>query len=177
MKYFLVIILLSTCYIEIYSQNNKSERFVDESEIVVKLDTLSPTPSELYYKNAISLKHDYNYEKSNRLKSLKLKKAELQAATGLICLASMFGISFLLADYENDLSLLWAIPTGMAVAAGECVLLSKYIKNIQKEIDIIQSFSIYSYSINKRLEVDAVHFYNKNDIAQHSYGVSLKFKL
>lgn len=177
MKFFLATILIFCCNLRLYSQHYTSNQPEENKVMEINVDTLSSLPSLLYYQKAFSLDHDYNYDRSNRLKSLKLKKAELQAATGLICLLSMYGVSFLLVDSDNDLSLLWAIPTGMAVAAGEYYLFSRYIKKIQKNIDIIQSTSIYSFNINKKLKVDAVHFSNKQDFAQHSYGLSLKINL
>ena len=177
MKFFLAIILIFCSQYKASAQQNESELLRENSEVVLIHDSLYSFPSHLYYKKILSLEHDYDYEKTNKLKSLKLKKAELQAATGLVCLVSMYGVSFLLTDSNNDLSLLWAIPTGMAVATGEYILFSRYIKNVQKEIDIIQSSSVYSYNINHKIKIDAVHFSNRSDIVQHSFGVSLKINL
>lgn len=177
MRFLLVIFLAFCCQNNAFAQHNDSKLLRENSDVVVYHDSLYSFPSRLYYQKVQSLEHDYEYEKSNKLKSLRLKKAELKAVTGLVCFASMYGIGFLLYDSKNDLSLLWAVPTGMAVAAGEYFLFSKYIKKIEKEIDVIRSSSIYSYDINHRIKIDAVCFSGRCDIAQNSYGVSLKINL
>lgn len=177
MKILLVIIFIFCCQYQASAQQNNTEQIREISELTFGHDTLSSCPSHFFYQKDYSMEHDYDYEKTNKINSLKLRKAELEGITVFVSLISMYGFMFLTSNIDNDLNLLWKIPVGSAIAAGEVILIKRYINNIQKEIDVIQSSRLYSYNINKKIQLDAIHFSNKNDIAQHSFGVSLKFHL
>ena len=160
-----------------YSQQIDSVYISKQSMCPVDNDSLSITPSMLYFQKGFSLDRDYNYEKEIKLKALKLRKMEIQSVSSVVCFLSMYGITFLLADSNNDWSLVWTIPASMAVAAGEYYLFSLWIKNIQKQIDIMQSSNLCTYKINDKVEINAVKYSAHNNLKQQAYGISINIKL
>lgn len=163
--------------IDAYSQQIDSISLSKQSVFPTDKDSLSTTPSMLYFQKGFSLDRDYNYEKEIKLKALKLRKMEIQSISSVVCFLSMYGITFLLADSNNDWSLVWTIPASMAVAAGEYYLFSLWIKNIQKQIDIMQSSNLCTYKINDKVEINAVKYSAHNNLKQQAYGISINIKL
>lgn len=172
---FLLFWMIST--IDAYSQQIDSISLSKQSVFPTDKDSLSTTPSMLYFQKGFSLDRDYDYEKGVKLKSLKLRKIEMKSITGVVCMLSIYGISFLLSDSNNDWSLAWSIPVSMAVAAGEYYLFSLWIKHIQKQIDIMQSSNICTYKINDKVEINAVKYSAHNNLKQQAYGISFNIKL
>lgn len=166
---------LSTIYA--YSQQIDSISISKQSMCTIDNDSLCTTPSMLFFQKKFSLDRDYNYEKEIKLKTLKLRKVEIQSFTGVVCMISLYGICALLSDPNDDWSLAWTIPTAIAVAAGEYYLFSLWINSIQKQIDILQSTSICSYKINDKIGINAVKFLTHNNQKQQAYGITFNIKL
>ena len=170
---FTIIIFSWCCIIEAYAQQEDTNQFLESSSVVTREDSLPPIPSLLYFQKDYSLERDFNYEKSNKLKTLKKMKVELSAMSYVVYLGSLWGLTFLLYG-DSDRELAWKIPLETVVLMSEVFLFTRLEKSIQKKIDVIQSSSVFSYNLKKNIRVDAVHFINRSDIAQHSYGLSLK---
>lgn len=172
----ILLFLIWVSMIDAFSQQVHSTSSSDQSVHTVDVDSLLPTPSMDYFQKSFSLNRDYHYEIENRLKALKLRKQEIESIKFLVCFLSFYGGTFLLYDGENDGALTWIIPASMAVAAGEYLLFTRWQKSIQKKIDIIQSSRIYSYAINRNVELEAVSLSSKISPDQPACGVTLKIK-
>lgn len=173
-KRFLILALFTISSTLIFGNTaNSSQQDTIAVQSVMK-DTVLLAPSYIYFEKDLSLNRDFNYENSNRLKSLKIQQRTVNTLSWIVGAAAMYAVMMSTLT-DNVVSMTWAIPAGVAVGGGGLYFMNRWSKNLRKKIDIIESANVYSYSVNDHIELDAVRFSVHDNTQQYGYGLSLKF--
>ena len=169
-KYYFLFLLL------LISPKADGQEFVDSlmlnKELVGNLDSLAevyPSLPEIYYHNSRFLRHNYEYDITDKRRKLEMKRKNL-ISVGILA----FLVSTILMEEigeTHDWSYAVSIPSAFALSAATSAPFFIWSEKIRKKKARMEEQSAMIFKINKRSQVGIVRFPEGNDFG---YGFCIK---